>query len=97
MTNCFVFKGKLDRTSLVFPGGLRQPRNGHHKLRQMQLAPIVALALAQPRLALGMDTADLSGYSKVQGFEVDADFAADKGIGRDELEFTPATGWPPPD
>ena len=63
----------------------------------MQFTAIIALVLAQPWLALGMDTADLCRYSKVQGLEVDADFAVEKRIGRDKLELTPATGWPPPD
>lgn len=53
--------------------------------------------LAEPRLALSMDTVDFGRHSEAYGSEVEADLPIEKRIGWDVLEFAAATRWPPPD
>ncbi|MCY3641494.1 MAG: hypothetical protein OXH37_10815 [Gammaproteobacteria bacterium] len=82
--------------ALVLTSRLRQSSNSHYKLREMQFASIVALALAEPRLPLGMNAPDFSWHLKAQGLEVDRDVSVEKSVRRDEFKLTSATGWPPP-
>jgi hypothetical protein len=67
-----------------------QPGDGHYKLWEVELFPVVRLELPKPWLSLRAQSAHFCRNCQVQGFKKDVNDPVFKGIGWKILELTSA-------